>query len=301
MQSFLNTTSSQLQQKLPLSNELLRQLGCLNPQKRSQKSTVASIQSITSLLQPKVSAVEVVDEWKVFQVDSDLPVYNPKERTGQFWNKVFKLQAADGDIRYKFLPTVVKSALVLAQTNADSEGSLSVNARIIGLHIVKEAVRFFDPASSQPEKIPVTQDLKKSVRAAHSAYRERLEQENEEKKKEEARKRKEMSEMAQKEKDRLLEQKKILAKSEEDLSEQEAQARQELEAADELLNDARLKLSKALACTHLNKNSATVAQMMLETAEKKRKEAMGNLDNIKKQKSLDKTTHKLNGSKEEKR
>ena len=78
---------------------------------------------------------------------------------------------------------------------------MSVNARIvtqertnlsektiIGLHIVKEAVRFFDPASSQPEKIPVTQDLKKSVRAAHSAYRECLEQENEEKKKEEARK-----------------------------------------------------------------------------------------------------------------
>ena len=212
-------------------------------------------------------------------------------------------------MRYKLLPTVVKSALVLAQTNADSECSLSVNARIvtqeranlgekttIGLHIVKEAVRFFDPTSSQPEKIPVTQDLKKSVRAAHSAYRERLEQENEEKekKKEEARKRKEMSEMAQKEKDRLLEQKKSLAKSEEDLSEQEAQARQELEAADELLNDARLKLSEALACTHLNKNSVTVAQMMLETAEKKRKEAMGNLDNIrKKQKSLDKTTHKL--------
>ena len=103
-----------------------------------------------------------------------------------------------------------------------------------------------------------------------------------------------MSEMAQKEKDRLLEKKKSLAKSEEDLSEQEAQARQELEAADELLNDARLKLSEALACTHLNKNSVTVAQMMFETAEKKRKEAMGNLDNIrKKQKSLDKTTHKL--------
>ena len=144
----------------------------------------------------------------------------------------------------------------------------------------------------------MTQDLKKSVRAAHSACRECLEQENEEKekkkKKEEARKRKEMSEMAQKEKDRLLEQKKSLAKSEEDLSEHEAQARQESEAADELLNDARLKLSEALACTHLNKNSVTVAQMMLETAEKKRKEAMGNLDNTrKKQKSLDKTTHKL--------
>ena len=62
------------------------------------------------------------------------------------------------------MPAVVKSALVLAQTNADSECRLSVNARIItddrsllcekttiGLHVVKEAVWCFDPVSSQPE------------------------------------------------------------------------------------------------------------------------------------------------------
>ena len=52
---------------------------------------------------------------------------------------------------------VVKSALILGQTNAQSEQSLSVNARIVtqdrasldektivGLHVVKDAVRFFD-------------------------------------------------------------------------------------------------------------------------------------------------------------
>ena len=63
-------------------------------------------------------------------------------------------------MRYKVLPSVIKFALVLAQTNAESERSLSVNARIvtqergslsektiIGLHIVKEAVTFFDPVS----------------------------------------------------------------------------------------------------------------------------------------------------------
>ena len=47
MRLFSSTATSYLQQKLPLSNELLRQFGCLNPKKRDRKSTVASIESIT--------------------------------------------------------------------------------------------------------------------------------------------------------------------------------------------------------------------------------------------------------------
>ena len=53
MRSFFGTATSYLQQKLPLSNELLRQLGCLNPKKRDRKSTVASIESITCGLAAK--------------------------------------------------------------------------------------------------------------------------------------------------------------------------------------------------------------------------------------------------------
>ena len=135
-----------------------------------------SIESVTSVLQPEINVTEVVDEWKLFQVDNDLPAYNASERIEVFWNGVFKLQSADGDSRYKLLPVVIKSALVLAQTNAESERSLSVNARIVtkdraslgektivGLHVVKEAVRFYDPVHSRVEMIPITQELKKSV------------------------------------------------------------------------------------------------------------------------------------------
>ena len=49
MRSFFSIATSYLQQKLPQSNELLRQLGCLNPKKRDRKSAVASIESITCL------------------------------------------------------------------------------------------------------------------------------------------------------------------------------------------------------------------------------------------------------------
>ena len=65
--------------EVALSNDLLRQLGCLNPKKRDSKSRVASIESITCVLQPKVNVSEVVDEWKPFQVDSDVPGYNPSD------------------------------------------------------------------------------------------------------------------------------------------------------------------------------------------------------------------------------
>ena len=103
---------------------------------------------------------------------------------------------------------MIKSALVLAQTNAESERSLSIHARIVtqeraslaektivGLHVLKDAVRFFDQVSNQPERIAITQDLKWSVKLAHSDYKECLEAERrEEAKRREAQKQKEMTE-----------------------------------------------------------------------------------------------------------
>ena len=84
MRSFFKATASHLKEKLPLDNELLRQLGCLNPTKSHKQSTVLSIQNIASVLRPKINSTEVVDEWKVFQVDSELPSYNPNERIEVF-------------------------------------------------------------------------------------------------------------------------------------------------------------------------------------------------------------------------
>ena len=306
IRSFMCTTATELQQKLPLKNELLRQLGCTNPLKRKKESTVNSIERLTTVLQPAIGTSEVIDEWKLFQVDSELPDYNQQERIEKYWNAVFQLQSSDGQLRYKLLPAVIKSALTLGRTNAESERSLSVNAAIvtqertllsentiIGL---KEAVRFFDPVSNQPEKIAITDDLRRFVRNAHAAYKERLEREreDEEKKRQEVQRMKEISEKAKKEKERLLEKKKSLELTEDNLNEQEEKARQKLSVADELLKDATSNLDSALASKPINTNSITAAKMMLETASVKREEAMDELDEIRKRrKSLDKSTHKL--------
>ena len=257
------------------------------------------------MLQPAISTSEVIDEWKLFQVDNELPDYNQQERIEKYWNAVFQLQSSDGQLRYKLLPAVIKSALTLGQTNAESEHSLSVNAAIvtrertllsestiIGLRVVKEAVRFFDPVSNQPEKIAITDDLRRFVGNAHVAYKERLERErkDEEKKRQEVQRMKEISEKAKKEKERLLEKKKSLELTEDNLNE----LRQKLSVADELLKDATSKLDSTLASKPINTNSITAAKMMLETGSVKREEAMDELDEIRKRrKSLDKSTHKL--------
>ena len=128
--SFMCTTATELQQKLPLKNEL-RWLGCTNPLMRKKESTVSSIERLTTVLQPAISTSEVIYEWKLFQVDNELPDYNQQERIGKYWNAVFQLQSSDGQLRHKLLPAVIKSALTLGQTNAESEHSLSVNAAIV--------------------------------------------------------------------------------------------------------------------------------------------------------------------------
>ena len=92
---------------------------------------------------------------------------------------------------------------------------------------------------------------------------------------------------------KLRETKKTLAESVEDLARKESSARSELDAADELLNDATTKLHDALSSTTVKKQSVNVATMMLNTAKTKRTQAMQHLDKIRsKQRSLEKT-HKL--------
>ena len=97
------------------------------------------------------------------------------------------LKSPDGSSRFPLLEAVTKSGLIMAQTNAESERSLSINNRVVtkdrsdlgeetvvGLRTVKDAVHFFDPVNNQPEKIPITKELKASVRSSYAGYRANL-------------------------------------------------------------------------------------------------------------------------------
>ena len=300
---------SHMQTRLPFDNTLLRDLGCLNPSKRSKRSTVISVQNIARKLQPQLDISIVQDEWKVYQADIEVDTLQENLDIEEYWKAIFQLRGIDGASRYESLPLVVKASLVLAQTNAESERSLSINARvvtkeraslgettIVGLRSVKEAVRFYDPVNLSPENITVTKELKLSVRLAHSAYQARLEEEKIEleRKKEEVRRKKEEEDRKEKEKEKLLETKNTLAKREERLAEKESNARADLNVADELMNDATSKLHDALSCASVSKQSVNVATMMLDAAKNKRQQAMQQLDTIRKeQKTLEGKTHQL--------
>ena len=163
---------------------------------------------------------------------------------------MFLLTSVEGNGRYQLLSRLVKSFLVLAQANADSECSLSVNARvvtkersklgeqtIVGLRLLEDAAEFHDLVNCRLEKFPVTKEMRKSVRLADLAYKARLDQEMQGKKKEleETERRKEEEERLKKEK-KLLRSRDSLAKNEADILKDEKNAREDLEAADELLS-----------------------------------------------------------------
>ena len=71
-----------------------------------------------------------------------------------------------------------------------------------------------------------------------------------------------------------------LAKNEADILKDEKKAREDLEAADELLSSTTSKLHDALSASTVNRQSVSVATMMLDTARNKREQAMQQLQAV---------------------
>ena len=73
----------------------------------------------------------MLDEWTLLQADQEVSELDTNQQVDHYWNSLFLLKAIDGSSRYQFLPLVIKSGLVLAQANAESERILSINARVV--------------------------------------------------------------------------------------------------------------------------------------------------------------------------
>lgn len=133
---------------------------------------------------------------------------------------------------------MIKSGLVIAQTNAESERSLLINARVVtsersalgevtitGLCTVKEAVRFYDPVNAQPENIAITKELKRSEKLEDERKREEAEQKMKEAKR------------IQKAKEETAKSRQSLQDSEDTLIQVEEVVKADLKAADELMSE----------------------------------------------------------------
>ena len=92
----------------------------------------------------------------------------------------------------------------------------------------------------------------------------------------------------------MLKSRDSLAKNDADILKDEKKAREDLEAADELLSGATSKLHDVISASTVNRQSVNVGTMMLDTARNKRERAMQQLKAVvEKRKSLNTKTHKL--------
>ena len=282
--AFFCAAITHLQCKLPLQNDLLQDLGCPHPKQLERRRTQSAIQNVARKLQPEIYVSLVSDKWKALQSDSDLDSIDKEQRIEHYWNDVFALKSVANTNRYTILPCVIKSGLVLAQMNAESERSLSINARVVtkercalgdtticGLRAVKDAVRFYDPVGTQPEKIPVTKAMKAYVRSAHAKFQAKLEQVKieETEKREQARQKSDEEDRLRKEKEQMVEKTQTLAHDEESLNTREKVATDAINQADELLKDATQKLHVAIKEPAMNQQSVKVAANMLDVAKTK--------------------------------
>ena len=119
----------------------------------------------------------------VFQADKDVSAQDTEQDVEDYWKIVLQLKSVEGISCNPSLQVVVKAGFILAQTNAESDRSLSINTgvftkdrrllgelTIIDLHAGKQAVCFHDPADHNHRTFPVTKDLKLSVRSVDAAY-----------------------------------------------------------------------------------------------------------------------------------
>lgn len=65
------------------------------------------------------------------KADQEVSELDTNQQVDHYWNAVFQLKSIDGNSRYQCQPLVIKSRLVFAQTNAESESSLLINARVV--------------------------------------------------------------------------------------------------------------------------------------------------------------------------
>lgn len=208
-----------------------------------------------------------------------------------YWKLVSSMVDATGERKYKNLSFVAKAALSLSHSNASPERGFSVNnalltkekgslseRTIIGLRIVKEAIRLYGSVSD----VPITKELLHAVKQAHSQYALFLEN---------ARKQMLLEEEERKRKEKVDEDKKSMERTKSSLYEQLAEQEKleesqllEQATARELISDASKKLTEAVQDSGKNVQAVKVAQMMLNAGNEQLNKTAKQLADIKQQK-----------------
>ena len=312
MRKFYQTVTQFLQKRLPLTNEILRDVTCLHPSMQRSDSGSRRIRNIALKVPqiiPASQVAQVTDEWKLYSLQ-EIPESWSYDRDGIevkidiYWNKVLQTRKQDGSKKYDTLAKLVKAILCLAHGNAEVERSLSENKKLLtkertllsdssinGLRTVKDAVRVSGGVVSE---MPVTKVLVRFGQLAHNKYKRRIEEEAaEEQVIKKARmvkeaERKELCEAAQK----FETEKKSLQDKERTFADEDKTLANDLKASEKLFEEANTRLKKAIK--DKNFDEAGIAQGLIEVAKNKMNGIRHEMDKNRKNKAeLDSKRKKL--------
>ncbi|CAF1602250.1 unnamed protein product [Rotaria sp. Silwood1] len=192
---FPDIRQKELTKSLPLKNDFLRHLQCLQPLARKEESSRTSIMYLSRHV-PHLLTNEEVDrvgaEWRVYQM-ADIPEewfrkitvssdniieYLPIDK---YWYQIFSTTTSIGTPQYVVLTKLVKCLLSLSHGNSDVERGFSENNHLVsddrsslnevsinGLRATKAGVKFF--GGGKVHIVPTTSTLLSNVKEAYSRY-----------------------------------------------------------------------------------------------------------------------------------
>ncbi|CAF2854754.1 unnamed protein product [Rotaria sp. Silwood2] len=189
------TMTKELTKSLPLKNDFLRHLQCLQPLARKEESSRTSIMYLSRHV-PHLLTNEEVDrlgaEWRVYQM-ADIPEEWFRKSTvssdniieylpiDKYWYQIFSTTTSIGTPQYVVLTKLVKCLLSLSHGNSDVERGFSENNHLVsedrsslnevsinGLRATKTGVKFF--GSGKVHVVPTTSTLLSNVKEAYSRY-----------------------------------------------------------------------------------------------------------------------------------
>jgi hypothetical protein len=283
----------------PLQNHLLKDLQILSPEEKRSNDSALAIKRIAMALPQAISQTEMnslLDERKLYIFDEAQNQSNQPQvhegRIDKYWAGVLEKKTLTGEQKYKVLPKVVKSALTLAHGNADCERSLSANKRtltpertamgemtLLGIRAIKDAVR----RAGGPHKVMINSEMRKAAQSAHSVYKKRMvalkEQEEKAKQKEDRE-----NQIEQERMENLKKEKIELKADTKELAKEERKHQETLKEASEMIESANSQLSEALK--KKNFLEVSIAQAILESANKKMKIAREEIQSTRKKRNL---------------
>ena len=123
VQLFYIEAATQIKQRFPINDPVLKKLGFLNPDTISS-TTVAQVLETASLF-PNIMSIEDIekidDEWREITFMDRTEYSGHRSDVGSFWGSVGKIRNVSGSLKFPAIGKLTKALLAIPHSNADVE------------------------------------------------------------------------------------------------------------------------------------------------------------------------------------